>query len=69
MKAFENIVGTGKNAGNQHFILFPQCILPYQSEKSSFQQHNIFYPSINKFQCFTLCDTILTFNNPEKEGF
>ena len=21
----ENIVGTGENAGNQHFLLFPQC--------------------------------------------
>ena len=23
--AFENIVGNGENAGNQHFLLFPQC--------------------------------------------
>ena len=22
---FENIVGKGENAGNQHFLLFPQC--------------------------------------------
>ena len=21
----ENIVGNGENAGNQHFLLFPQC--------------------------------------------
>ena len=21
----ENIVGTGENAGNQHFLLFPRC--------------------------------------------
>ena len=29
-KAFENIVGKGENAGNQHFLLFPKCfsILP-----------------------------------------
>ena len=26
-KAFENIVGQGENAGNQHFLLFPQCFL------------------------------------------
>ena len=26
-KAFENIVGKGENAGNQHFLLFPQCFL------------------------------------------
>ena len=24
-KPFENIVGKGENAGNQHFLLFPQC--------------------------------------------
>ena len=24
-KAFENLVGKGENAGNQHFLLFPQC--------------------------------------------
>ena len=27
-----------KNAGNQHFLLFPQCFLPQQGEKSLFQQ-------------------------------
>ena len=30
MKPFENIEGKGENAGNQHFLLFPQCFLPYQ---------------------------------------
>ena len=29
-KFFENIVGKGENAGNQHFPVFPQCFLPYQ---------------------------------------
>ena len=24
-KAFKNIVETDKNAGDQHFLLFPQC--------------------------------------------
>ena len=24
-KTFENIVGQGENAGNQHFLLIPQC--------------------------------------------
>ena len=32
--AFENIVGKGENAGNQHFLLFPQCFLPFQTQKS-----------------------------------
>ena len=27
-KAFEDIVGKGKNAGNLHFVLFSQCFLP-----------------------------------------
>ena len=30
-------LGKGKNAGNQHFLLFPQCFLPYQREKSLFR--------------------------------
>ena len=34
-KPYENIVGKGENAGNQHFLLFPQCFLAHQSPKSS----------------------------------
>ena len=34
-KALENTVGKGENAGNQHFLLFPQYFLLYQGEKSS----------------------------------
>ena len=26
-KPFENIVEKGENAGNQHFLFFPQCLL------------------------------------------
>ena len=37
-KAFENTVGRRENAGNQHFLLFPQCFLLYQREKSSLKQ-------------------------------
>ena len=36
-KAFENIARKGENAGNQHFLLFPQCFLPNQQYKSSFE--------------------------------
>ena len=32
MKPFENTVGKGENAGNQHFVLFPQCFLPFSKE-------------------------------------
>ena len=27
-KPFEIIIGKGENAGNQHFLLIPQCFLP-----------------------------------------
>ena len=35
-KPFKNIVGKGENAGNQHFLLFPQCVLPISIQISSF---------------------------------
>ena len=31
-KALENNVGKGKNAGNQHFLLFPQCFYPMKDK-------------------------------------
>ena len=37
--AIENISRKEQNAGNQHFLLFPQCFLPYQRVKSFFQQN------------------------------
>ena len=36
-KPFENIVGKGENAGNQHFLLFLQWFLPFQKQISNFQ--------------------------------
>ena len=43
---FENIVGKGENAGNQHFRLFSQCFLHFQAQISNcvmiillFRQH------------------------------
>ena len=33
---FENIVEKGENAGNQHFLLFPQCFLPFLPKKFNF---------------------------------
>ena len=32
LKTFENIVGKGENAGNQHFLLFLQCFPPFLKE-------------------------------------
>ena len=36
-KAFENIVGKGENAGNQHLLLFPQCFLLFPTRISMFE--------------------------------
>ena len=39
-KPFENIVGKGENAGNQHFLFFPQCFLPFPKQISIFDTHS-----------------------------
>ena len=36
-EAFENILGKGENAGNQHFLLFPKCFLPSPTQISIFE--------------------------------
>ena len=41
-RAFENIVGNGENAGYQHFLVFPQCFLPFQEKKKSIFQSHLF---------------------------
>ena len=38
-KPFENIVGKLENAGNQHFLLFPQCFLPFPIKTLTFESH------------------------------
>ena len=38
-RAFENIVGKGENAGNQHFLLIPQCFLPFSNQISISHPH------------------------------
>ena len=35
-KPFGNIVGKGENAGNQHFLLFPQCFLTFPNKNLNF---------------------------------
>ena len=32
-RAIQNILGKEENAGNQHFLLFPQCFLLYQRKE------------------------------------
>ena len=36
---FENIVGKGENAGNQRFLLFTQCFLPFPYQISIVYLH------------------------------
>ena len=36
-RPFENIVGKGENAGNQHFLLYPQCFLLFPKQISTFK--------------------------------
>ena len=38
-ESVENIVGKEENAGNQHFLLFPQCFLPFPKQISIFDTH------------------------------
>ena len=39
MDPFENNVGNREYAGNQHFLLFPQCFLSFPKQISVFQLH------------------------------
>ena len=39
---FKNIVGKGENAGDQHFLLFPQCFQPFLKPSFDF----FFYPNL-----------------------
>ena len=36
-KPLENVVGKAENAGKQHFLLFPQCFIPFTKQISNFQ--------------------------------
>ena len=38
-KTFENNVGKGENAGNQHFLLFPQFFLSFPQQILIFLSH------------------------------
>ena len=36
-RPLKNIVEKEENAGTQHFLLFPQCFLPYERQISCFE--------------------------------
>ena len=46
-KPFENNVGKGENAGNQHFLLFPHCFLPIPKRMSVFNLHSLLSSALN----------------------
>ena len=49
MEPFENILGNGENAGDQHFLLYPQCFLSVLKRISVFKFHLSFRYSISTF--------------------
>ena len=38
-KPSENVVGKGENAGNQHFLLFPQYFSPFPNQIAFFRSN------------------------------
>ena len=55
-KTFENIVGKGENAGNQYFLLFPQCFLPFPKQISIFDTYlNALHLDISKVLVVLSC--------------
>ena len=69
---FENIVGKGENAGNQHFLLCQQFFLPFQNQISNFRLY-LFYclqmlsmwTSLLFARDLTLYQTVPTLKDPE----
>ena len=55
-KTYQNIMGKGENAGNQHFLLFPPCFLPFSKEISIFQS-NLFcrLQMLSIWTCLKFC--------------
>ena len=77
-EAFGNILGKGENAGNQHFLLFPKCFLPFQKLISNFESTFILLSAralnldpVNFVvgKELSIYCTIKTVNNPEEERF
>ena len=38
-RPFQNILGKGENADNQHFLLLPKCFLPFLKQNSNIDTH------------------------------
>ena len=46
-KPFEHIEGKGENAGNQHFLIFPQCFQPSITDKNHLLKSTFMLSSAN----------------------
>ena len=56
-KPFEK-VGKEENAGNQHFLLFLQCFLPYQRQISSYNPFNLLTGNAFNLEQSEICSSI-----------
>ena len=59
-EAFENILGEGENASNQHFLLYPKYFLPFPQKISNFESHLFCRLQCNAFE-FVYQSRILLF--------
>ena len=77
-RPFENIVRKGVNAGNQHFLLFPKCFLPFPKQILIFESR--FFLSGNAFDLdqsenllfgkeVSLYHVVLYLDHTEEEAF
>ena len=58
-KPFENIVGKGENTGYQHFLLFPQCFLPFRTQISIFKAHLFVHlQMLSIWKSLTICPLV-----------
>ena len=58
-EAFENIVGKGENAGNQHFLLLPQCFLPIPKRISVYKLHLFCcLQMLSIWTCLKICSVV-----------
>ena len=58
-KALENIVGKGENAGNQHFLLFPQWFLLFPAQISIFESELLHHRQMfTIWTCLKFCRVV-----------
>ena len=62
-KPCENIIGKGENLGTQHFLLFPQCFLPFPKHTSLFKSE-LFCPpqSLSILTSPKLCHSVKSYS-------